>query len=1075
MKMHCLAVFARWVGLAVLSILVVSPQTVGAAAQPNISSVRFDGKAILVNVSVPAGVHKITLESRSRLGAGAWVPRVVSRSDGNGSDLSFQLAQSAQSEILRVRADTSEPLPAAFYQGTNEFVSGTSTANPSGSVGGPVSAAAPGAGAGASSNSPTDSSRTVVESDIWNLSGNTLYFFNQYRGLQVIDLSVPDAPVVTGTYPLPNAGEQMYVLDDNHVALLVQDNCSSAVGGGSEVLVLDVSGGIPKAAANLRLPGWIQESRMVGTALYVASQAYQPMADNKSSWEWGSAVSSFDLSDPSNPAPKDTLWYSGYNNVVSATDQFLFIGVQLPDNWSRSALHCIDISAPDGSMKDLSTIMPYGYIPDKFKINQTGDVLSIISQNWSPVGSGGTVSMLETYSLADPQAPVKLGRLQFPQREQLHATRFDGNRAYIVTFYQMDPLWIVDLSDPTAPQITGQLDVPGWSTYIQPLGDRLVSIGINDTNDWRVAVSLFDVHDPAHPAVLSRVPLGVNNSWSEANNDEKAFAVLPDAGLILVPYEGYETNGYASRVQLIDLGTDSLKARGTIDHSFQPRRATLSNNRVYSISGKELLTVDATDRDNPLTRSDLEISWSVDRVFLAGDYVIEVANGNNWFGWWSQSSATPPSLRVSKMSAPDQVVASLVLSQTLPVIGATLQDGKLYVAQGLASGGYPLPLANGAGDSSSTNPPTLFLSVVDASQLPALSLSGQTQATTDALGWNPSLQPLWPQAGVLVWSGGGGGAIPYAMEGGVGVAGGVAGGVAMPIGIVGPWFYGNGGRLFAFDVQTPTAPAFLSELNLTTNSWWSFSQASTANGLVYLSHENSEFVPDVVLPGQPPSGPIVTTDPKTGEPVTNTPPVGIWVERYYLDVVDYADPKSPTVRTPVNIPGQLSAIGRAGALLYTQGPHWTNWVTDWSQWLDVSAYDGVSASLVASMALPTDWPHPLLINDPSIYIGRPDTTANTSQLETWTVADSGEFTQLGALGLGSTVNTLASYDQLLVAQFSDSMLLLDATKPAALATIGKGQIENCLWSDLTQADGSLTKGLWLPLGDFGLSSVPLSP
>ena len=73
--------------------------------------------------------------------------------------------------------------------------------------------------------------------------------------------------------------------------------------------------------------------------------------------------------------------------------------------------------------------------------------------------------------------------------------------------------------------------MPGWSTYIEPLGDRLVTIGVNDTNDWRVAVSLFDVQDAAKPALLGKVPLGVDNSWSEATFDEKAFSVLPDAGL----------------------------------------------------------------------------------------------------------------------------------------------------------------------------------------------------------------------------------------------------------------------------------------------------------------------------------------------------------------------------------------------------------------------------------------------------------------------------------------------------------------------------------------------------------------
>ena len=87
-----------------------------------------------------------------------------------------------------------------------------------------------------------------------------------------------------------------------------------------------------------------------------------------------------------------------------------------------------------------------------------------------------------------------------------------------MTFLRKDPLWIVDLSDPALPQIKGELQVPGWSTYIQPLGNQLVTIGISDSNDWRVAVSLFDVKDAAKPSLLSRVPLGQNYSWSEASS-----------------------------------------------------------------------------------------------------------------------------------------------------------------------------------------------------------------------------------------------------------------------------------------------------------------------------------------------------------------------------------------------------------------------------------------------------------------------------------------------------------------------------------------------------------------------------
>src|SRR4029077_5879645 len=97
---------------------------------------------------------------------------------------------------------------------------------------------------------------------------------------------------------------------------------------------------------------------------------------------------------------------------------------------------------------------------------------------------------------------------------------------------------------------------------------------------------------------------------------------------------------------------------------------------------------------------------------------------------------------------------------------------------------------------------------------------------------------------------------------------------------------------------------------------------------VYLSHNESEIV-------------------------TNKDyPTGLWFQRSQLDVIDYADPISPTIRDAVNIPGTLQGISDEGELLYTLGLHWgTNYVYDWTQWFEASAYDGVAAHLVASMAL----------------------------------------------------------------------------------------------------------------------------
>ena len=112
-------------------------------------------------------------------------------------------------------------------------------------------------------------------------------------------------------------------------------------------------------------------------------------------------------------------------------------------------------------------------------------------------------------------------------------------------------------------------------------------------------MSLFDVSDITKPKLFDKVTMGDRWSWSEAQYDEKAFTVLPHAGLILVPYQGHEAGGYVKNVQIIDLNEKTLKKRGVIEHALQPRRATEYQDFILSISGKELLTVDATDRDNP--------------------------------------------------------------------------------------------------------------------------------------------------------------------------------------------------------------------------------------------------------------------------------------------------------------------------------------------------------------------------------------------------------------------------------------------------------------------------------------------
>ncbi len=1059
---------ALWFGFLLAGVPVESPLRAASELvqleQPVITDVRTDATNIIVSVNVPSGVTKVTLESRSRLGAGTWAPAAVQRlQDRQGGTITFTLPKTESLELLRVRADAQEALPAFFYQGQTSFAdAGSPTTIDTGTLFTDTKgvAATPGV-----DTSGTTATRTVVESDIWKIDGDTMYFFNQYRGLQVIDISSPALPVVTGTLDLPASGEQMYLVDSNHAVLLTRNWCS---GPDSRVIIARIDAGKPSVDSTLTVPGYIQESRMVGTALYVASETSRPIAnDPNNGWEWGTMITSFDLSDPGKPVSKGSAWTSGYGNVITATDQYLFVGVQEPSIWYQSSIQVFDISAPDGAIKSLSKITPAGWVQDKFKMNVSGDTFTVISASWDTVRRW--VTTLQTYSLADPSKPVALGKLELAHGDQLHATRFDGNRAYIVTFFQIDPLWVVDLSNPAKPAIQGKLEVPGWSTYIEPLGNQLLTIGIDNSNSWRVAVSLFDVSDPSKPTLVSKVPIGDNYSWSEANNDEKAFNVMPDEHLILVPYQGYQTNGVANRVQLIDLNladasTNALKLRGVIDHPLTPRRATLHRDAILSISGWELLGVDAADRDNPKTLATVDLAWSADQVLLSGDYLLEFANAQNYFYWQSVPSA--PILRVARANQTSEILTKLTLEDNLNMACAAIHGNRLYVAQA-ATYYYPWLLAatdaTGATVDTNTPPPTLILSVFDISQLPSITRLGKESLSLSnysAYG----LQMLWPREDVLVLAGSGNGYYwPY-----------MALDAAQPKMAIMPgyypWYGGQNERFTAFNVSDAANPQFVSQVTLNDTNRWGFSQAFSQNSLLYVTHQESEFIP----------APAIGSVGGAVKPVTviydtNGPVYGSWVYRYYLDVVDFTDPTNPITRKPVNVPGSLAAISHQGAVVYTASYRWKpDGTTDWSMWLDALAYDGVSAHYVDSLSL-SSGAHPIVLSGNKLLIGHADTTTNNlNTIESWMLGDNGKFIKLGATTLKSPADSLVLFGDLLVAHdYNGAYLLYDATDPAKPRFVATSDYNGCYWADLSKADGALNRGVWLPLGVYGVKAIPI--
>lgn len=134
--------------------------------------------------------------------------------------------------------------------------------------------------------------------------------------------------------------------------------------------------------------------------------------------------------------------------------------------------------------------------------------------------------------------------------EQIQAARFLGDRGYLVTFEQVDPLFTLDMADPTSPKIIGELKVPGFSTFIVPMDqNNILTVGEyipenNDGTTWEpsgVQLSIFDVSDFANPTLKHNVVLnGSDGAYSEALGNPKAFTWYAEENLLALPISIWE-------------------------------------------------------------------------------------------------------------------------------------------------------------------------------------------------------------------------------------------------------------------------------------------------------------------------------------------------------------------------------------------------------------------------------------------------------------------------------------------------------------------------------------------------------
>lgn len=186
-----------------------------------------------------------------------------------------------------------------------------------------------------------------------------------------------------------------------------------------------------------------------------------------------------------------------------------------------------------------------GNLQNQFSMDEYQDHLRVASTTWDK----DWVSE-NALTILDASMSVTGSVTGLAKGETIYSVRFFGDRGYVVTFRQVDPLFVFDLSDPAAPKVTGELKVPGFSNYLHPVGENLI-LGIGQeikplyeqdasgnfvetdrTRQDGIKFSLFDVSDLGQPREVDKLVVGGENSYTEAFYNHKAVMVDPERGIV---------------------------------------------------------------------------------------------------------------------------------------------------------------------------------------------------------------------------------------------------------------------------------------------------------------------------------------------------------------------------------------------------------------------------------------------------------------------------------------------------------------------------------------------------------------
>jgi uncharacterized secreted protein with C-terminal beta-propeller domain len=301
------------------------------------------------------------------------------------------------------------------------------------------------------------------------------------------------------------------------------------------------------------------------------------------------------------------------------------------ENEEKTVVHKV---ALDGAFTYLGKGEVPGHVLNQFSMDEHNGYFRVattvgeLNRWWGVRGNQNDVQVSTNGVYVLDKSLSEVGRLEgLAPNEKIYSARFMGDRAYLVTFKKVDPLFVLDLAEPTNPKVLGKLKIPGYSDYLHPYDENhIIGLGKGaiaaEEGDFAwyqgVKLSLFDVSDVEHPKEVAKYEIGDRGTDSYALSDHRAFLFSKERNLLVIPVKlaeideskypgGVEANTYGDYVfqgaYVFDISPEGgFVLRGSITHADAEdfarsgeyyygsgndvMRSLYMDNYLYTVSGK---------------------------------------------------------------------------------------------------------------------------------------------------------------------------------------------------------------------------------------------------------------------------------------------------------------------------------------------------------------------------------------------------------------------------------------------------------------------------------------------------------